>query len=239
MLLASSINVEPGETVLLGALTTNNPGPPRELAINGTPIVMLRDKRLPANRRKPNGGPIFYNQYSFPMKIETAVLASAQTPPLSSSAEGYYGNVDGDDTKKVFYAYLFEYGGTGQLLVDPKTTPQISIERAPQFRDRGTSMEVEARGTLTTHHVIGPAPVQQLKFTATDENGISFDLPGGLDIRFDQREQGFIRWRLRDQYAKVGDLGREPIKLRVENISASAFLGTNVTDEYDAEFRAP
>lgn len=85
---ADSVNVEPSETVLLGALTQNNAGPPLDLSINGPPIVMLRDKRLPANRKLARGDPVFYNQYSFPMKIETAVLATAQATPLPSSAEG-------------------------------------------------------------------------------------------------------------------------------------------------------
>ncbi len=236
-LLATSVNVEPGETVLIGALTKNNPGPPLELAINGTPIVMLQDRRLPANRLQPMGNPVFHNQYALPMKIESAIVANSQVDPLPSVVEGYYGTDPADPSKRVFYAFAFEYGDTGILLRDPVTTPQVSIERPPQFRDRGAAIEVEARGTLTTHHILGAPPVQLLRFLATDEQGVAFPLPGNLDLRFDEVEPGFTRWRLRDQYAKVGNLNRIPFKLQVENVSATLITGTPVTDEYEAEFR--
>ena len=238
-LLADSIAIEPGETVLLGALTLNLPGAAgsqRQLAINGTPIIMLTDARLPSNRKQPTGPITYYNQYALPMDVASAKLAKDDL--LSSSAEGYYGKDISDPTKSVFYAFLFEYGGTGTLLEAAATRPQISIERAVQFRDRGASIEVEARGVFTTSHINGPVTPQQLKFTATDENGTAFDLPNNLDVRFDVPEPGFIRWRLRDRYTKVGNLANIPVRLRVENVTATNASGITVADEYEAEFRA-
>ncbi len=237
VLVADSVAVEPGETVLLGALTLNSPvnppGSQPQLAINGTPIVMLTDSRLPSNRWQPTGPIVYYNQYGLPMDINSALLATVD--PVPSSAEGYYGKDLNNPAKSIFYAFLFEYGGTGTLL-DPNT-PQISIERSAQFRDRGTSIEVEARGAYTTSHLADPTSPQQLKFTATDENGIDFVLPNNLDVRIDVSRTGFVRWRLRDRYTKVGNLANIPIKLRVENLTASNASGTTVADEYDAEFR--
>lgn len=230
---ANFITVEPAETVLLGALTENSPGTPRLLRINGCPIVMLTDDRMPANPDDPTA-PIFMNQYGFPIKIESADLSATVAAPAPTSAEGYFAGGN-------FHAFLFEYGGTGTLLVDPANTPQVSLERA-SYRDRGNEFEVEARGFVTTSHQLAGSP-QNIRVYRVDinpstgqevKNSIN---PTDLDI--DRVEDGFERWRFRSRRPKPGGfLSGVPLLIRVENLSGNdPATGQPAFDETEPDVR--
>lgn len=230
LMLADFLTVEPAETVLLGALTQNAAGTPRLLKINGVPIVMLTDTRMPANLENPMS-PIFKNQYGFPMKIETAVLSpSGPTPnpaPPPSSAEGYF-------AAGTFFAFLFEYGDTGTLLKDPVTTPQISIERAA-YRDEGARIRFEARGFVTSAHAGGA--IQNVELFRVDLNpatGQQVETP--IDsARVEVVEPGFQRWRVEFRDNKPGGfLAGVPLKVVVKNHS-----GGDVKDETVPDVREP
>lgn len=219
LMLADFLTVEPAETVLLGALTQNAAGTPRQLRINGVPIVMLTDPRMPANPDDPPN-PIFMNQYGFPMKIETAVLSpTGPTPtpaPAPSSAEGYFAG-------GVFHAFLFEYGGTGTLEEDPATTPQISMERAA-YRDEGTRIRFEARGFVTSAHAAGA--IQNVELFRLDFNPAA----GGVQetpidtARVEVVEAGFQRWRVEFRGNKPGGfLAGIPLKVIARNHTGPAF----------------
>lgn len=216
---ADFINVEPAETVLLGALTANSPGNPRNLRINDCPIEMLTDPRMSANPDDP-ANPIFMNQYGFPMKIESATVSptgpTPNPPPAPSSVEGYFSG-------GVFHAFLFEYGGTGQLLTDPSVVPQISMERA-SYRDRGNEFEVEARGFVTTSHVPASSPLQDVRVFRVDRNPATGQLVENQipqsDLDIDRIETGFERWRFRARRLKSGGfLSGAPLLIRVKNLS--------------------
>jgi hypothetical protein len=214
---ADFLAVEPTETVLLGALTANSIGPPHDLRINGVRIVMLTDSRMSSNPENA-GTPIFLNQYGFPFRIASAVLTpvgpTPTPPPAPSSAEGYFALGD-------FHAFLFEYGGTGTLVIDPTVTPQVSIERA-LVRDRGPDYEVEARGAVTTSHAAAGAPRQQVDVFRLDFNsatGVWEESGGPLGpASIDLREPGFERWRFRGQINKTGGIfDTLPQRIRVKN----------------------
>lgn len=213
---ADFLQVEPSETVLLGALTENLPGTPRSLKINRAPVVMLNDSRLSSNPENP-AVPIFLNQYALPMKIESAAIVppgpAPNPPPGPTSAEGYY--ADG-----VFHAFLFEYGGTGELAVDPRTTPQISMIRA-QYRDRDAQFEIDARGFLTTAHAPPGSPPQSVEVFRVDIDPTTrarIETP--LDrATIDAREPGFERWRLVVRRNKPANLSGIPVAILVKNHS--------------------
>ena len=219
---ADFITVEPAETVILGALTANQPGPPRVLKINGCPIEMLTDDRMPSNPADP-ANPVFMNQYGFPMNINSATVSpngpTPTPPPAPSSAEGYFAN-------GVFHAFLFEYGGTGQLSVDPAVTPQVSLERA-SYRDRGNEFEVEARGFVTTSHVPAGSAEQSIRLFRVDRNPttgllVENQIPASNsnDLDIDRIEPGFERWRFRTRRTKPsGFLSGVPLLIRVKNLS--------------------
>lgn len=226
---ANFLEVEPAETVLLGALTQNSPGVPRQLKINGTPIVMLNDPRMPSNPTSP-AIPIYKNQYGFPMKIETATLSpvgpTPTPPPPPSSAEGYFAG-------GAFHAFLFEYGDTGKLLSDPVTVPQISIERAA-YRDEGTRIRFEARGFVTSAHAGGA--VQDVELFRVDRDpatGLLQETPvdsASLDVV----EPGFQRWRVEFRGNKPGGfLSGIPLKVIARNHSGP------VSDETEPDIREP
>lgn len=216
---ADFISVEPAETVLLGALTANLPGNPRNLRINGCLIEMMTDDRMPANADDP-ANPIFMNQYGFPMQIDSATVSptgpTPNPPPAPTSAEGYFSG-------GVFHAFLFEYGGTGLLLTDPAVVPQISLERA-SYRDRGDEFEVEARGFVTTSHVPAGSPLQNVRVFRLDRNPINGqivenEIPAD-DLDQVQIEAGFERWRFRTRRDKTaGFLSGVPLLIRVKNLS--------------------
>ncbi len=235
---ADFVDVEPSETVLIGALTRVSPVAASPLAINGVDVFMLRDTRLPANRKNKNGAPVFYNQYSFPMKIDSAVPSdTAGASEAPSSVEGYYGDHPTDAGKKAFHAFLFEYGDTGKLVDDPVATPQISIERAPQFRDEGTLWNVRARGTLSALHPNASPLNQQLMLFIVNDQGAAIPIPGGLDIELDDLDDGFVRWRLRTELAKSGVLVDPPRALLIRNITAEQMTGKAVFDTYEIDVR--
>jgi hypothetical protein len=213
---ADFIHVEPSENVILGALTQNDPGTPRQLAINGVPIVMLTDPRIPANAADP-ANPIYLNQYGFPMEIESALLTPAdptppppQEPPAPSSAEGY---LAGD----TFYAFLFEYGGTGTLQIDPAITPQISMERA-SYRDDGTGIRVEARGFVTTSHTTPSEPDVEL-FRVDFDPTTNQEVESPIDVAdVDAVEPGFASWRVQFRGNKPGGFqSGAPLRIVVKN----------------------
>jgi hypothetical protein len=213
---ADFLQVEPGETVLLGALTENLPGPPRSLKINKAPVVMLNDPRLSSNPENP-AVPVFLNQYALPMKIDSAAIVTPTPDPnptlVPTSAEGYFAG-------GVFHAFLFEYGGTGILAADPRTTPQISMIRA-QYRDRGAQFEVDARGFLTTAHAPPGSPPQSVEVYRVDidpTTGKRVETP--LDrATIDAREPGFERWRLVVRRNKSGPFQGIPTAIVVKNHS--------------------
>lgn len=215
VLLADFMTVEPAESVLLGALTQNSAGTPRQLRINGVPIVMLTDSRMPANP-DDSANPIYMNQYGFPFKIETALLSptgpTPVPPPAPTSAEGYFAN-------NVFHAFLFEYGGTGTLLNDPVAVPQISMERA-SYRDEVTRVRFEARGFVTSAHD-GDA-IQDVELFRVDLNpatGSMQETP--IDSASVERvEPGVQRWRVEFRGNKPGGfLSGVPLKVLVKNHS--------------------
>lgn len=207
---ANFIDVEPAESVLLGALTQNTTGNPPTLRINGSPVVMLTDPRMPANSDDP-ANPLYHNQYGFPMDISSAVVSpngpTPIPPPAPTSAEGYFAS-------GTFHAFLFEYGGTGTLLQDPAVIPQISMERAA-YRDRGAQFEIEARGFATASH---GAPNEDIELFRIDldaagnpvERSVS---PADIDVV----EPGFVRWRVRERTNKPAGLNNHPILIRVKN----------------------
>ena len=235
---ADFIDVEPSETVLIGALTRVSPAAASPLAINGVDVFMLRDSRLPANRKNKNGAPVFYNQYSFPMDINSAVTSdTAGATDAPSSVEGFYGDHPTDAGKKAFHAFLFEYGDTGVLADRPDVTPQISIERAPQFRDEGTLWNVRARGTLSALHPNVSPLNQQLMLFVLNDQGAAMPIPGGLDIDLDDLNDGFVRWRLRTELAKSGVLVDPPRALLIRNITAEQMTGKAVFDTYEIDVR--
>jgi len=234
---ADFIKVEPAETVLLGALTANSPG---NLRINGCLIEMLTDDRMPANPIDP-ANPIFMNQFGFPMKIASAAVSptgpTPNPPPAPSSVEGYF---MGDR----FYAYLFEYGGTGQLLIDPAVVPQISLGRA-SYRDRGNNFEVQARGFVTTSHVPAGSPLQDVRVFRVDRNPTTGQLveteipPDKLEI--DRVEAGFERWRFQTRQPKQnGLLSGVPELIRVKNLSGIVTgTGLPVSAQIEPDVREP
>lgn len=228
VLLADFIEVEPAESVLLGALTENAAGTPRKLRINGVPVVMLTDPRMPANPDNP-AVPIYQNQYGFPMKIETATLSptgpTPTPPPAPSSAEGYFAG-------GTFHAFLFEYGGTGSLLQDPIATPQIVMERA-SYRDEGTRIRFDARGFVTDSHAGGaPQNVELFRVDINPATGLEQETP--IDrAATDVVEAGFQRWRVDFKGNKPGGfLAGVPLKVVVRNHSgpASAELEPDVRE---------
>ncbi|WP_105355359.1 hypothetical protein [Blastopirellula marina] len=184
---ANFIDVEPSESVLLGAVTQNDAGSPRQISINGAPISMLTDARLCSNPDNP-GQPIYVNQYGFAINPASIQLGSSEAVP--TSAEGYYaaGN---------FHAFLFEYGGSGDLAVVPPTTPQLSIERA-DYREDGSLVHYDVRGFATRFHLPNGAPNQSIDIYRLDFNPAT-----GLHERMridsadvETRETGYERWRL-------------------------------------------
>ena len=235
---ADFIDVEPSETVLIGALTRVSPTAASPLAINGVDVFMLTDARLPANRKNKNGAPVFYNQYSFPMKISSAIPSDVVgATDVPSSVEGYYGDHPTDPGKKAFHAFLFEYGDTGTLADDPVVTPQISIERSPQFRDEGALWNVRARGTLSALHPNASPLNQQLMLFVVNDQGAALPVPGGLDVELDDLNDGFVRWRLRTELAKTGVLVDPPRALLIRNITAEQMTGKMVSDTYEIDIR--
>jgi hypothetical protein len=222
--LADFLTVEPGETVVLGALTKNDPGVPggqRVIEVNGMLVEMLTDARLPSNPDNPVA-PIYENQYGFPMKIETAPLSplgpNPTTAPAPSSVEGYFSETN----EGKFYAFLFQSGDTGVLATDPAITPQIVIERV-EYRDRGAQIEYDARGAVTTAHQNPPSPLgQDVQLFRVDIDPLT-----NLEVEtsigratIDTREPGFERWRFRDRPAKPsGFRAGVPIKFRAKNLS--------------------
>lgn len=210
---ADFMDVEPAESVLLGVVTRNDSGSPRELEINGVPVSMLTDARLCSNPDDPSS-PIFQNQFGFPIDPNSIQLGSAE--PLPSSAEGYFAS-------GTFHAFLFEYGGTGTLATDPTTTPQISIERA-SYRDEGTRVRYEARGFATTAHST-PGTAQDIEFFRLDLNPASGQLePMRLDsAETDDVEPGFVRWRAELRGNKPGGFrSGAPLFLMVRNNNGNA-----------------
>jgi hypothetical protein len=228
LMLADFLQVEPAETVLLGALTQNTAGTPRQIRINGVPIAMLTDVRMPANPDDP-ATPIFMNQYGFPFRIETAVLTptgpTPNPPTAPSSVEGYFAG-------NVFHAFLFEYGGTGTLVRDPVTTPQISMERAA-YRDEGTRVRFEARGFVTSAHAGGAIQnVELFRVDLDPATGALQETPVD-SARVEIVEAGFQRWRVEFRGNKPGGfMAGVPLKVIVKNHSgpASAELEPDVRE---------
>jgi hypothetical protein len=214
LFLADFIHVEPSENVILGALTRNDAGTPRQLAINGIPIEMLTDPRIPANEDDP-ANPIYLNQYGFAIKIASALLTPTgptPMPPPPSSAEGYL--ADGK-----FYAFVFEYGDTGTLEIDPAITPQISMERA-SYRDDGTEIRVEARGFVTTSHTTTSEPDVEL-FRVDFDPSSNQEVESPIDVAdVENVETGFARWRIQFRGNKPGGIqSGAPLRIVVKNHS--------------------
>lgn len=214
VLTANTIEVEPSENVLIGALTENAAGVPRKLRINGVPIVMLTDHRIPSNPEDP-GQPLYLNQFGFPMKIESAELSpigpTPNPPPPPTSAEGYFAHGE-------FHAFKFEYGKSGELVLDPALVPQIAIERA-QYRERGSQYELETRGAVTTAHSTAPPDVEVFRVdeTALGPRETPIDR-ADIDIV----EAGYARWRLSGRFNKPPGLPNAPAVIRVKNNAVSA-----------------
>ena len=166
--LANHIQVDPGEMVLIGAVTGNNG---TTVQVNTVDVVPLTDPRFSTNPASidlnpipptvlpPLRTPLYKNASGF--AITLASITPDPTTPLppgaaalpSTAVQGYFAGGK-------MHASSIEYGGAGLLaaLADPTLPmdhPRISIERA-DVRDLGTTFDIEVRGFISA-----PPPLSQ------------------------------------------------------------------------------
>ena len=193
---AEDVFVEPAENVMLGILTANNAG---ALSINGVPIVMLNDPRMPANPVQDVNG--------------IAIIPASIPVGTGASAEGYFAN-------GVFNAFLVE-AEQGTPVI---STPQVTItralgrERIPNIR-RGD--EVEVRGSCTTTHA--PAATTQ-SIIVYRIDGATQTLLGTGTATVDPALPGVANFVFRVTTPPSNDpiLGTCPTTVRVVNNSVGA-----------------
>ncbi len=250
VLLANHLAVEPGETVLIGAVTGNDG---TKVSINTVDIAPLTDSRLSTNPAAP-GTPVFLNDSGFEITLASILPdpTTAQVPgaaPLpATAAEGYFANGQ-------FHAFLIEYGQPGLLASLPDAAlpidyPRISIERA-QVRVEANGFEIEIRGSLSAppplsagNHVL-EFRVRDMKvgtFGTLDSNweyrqsedasNITNMVDEG-EIRVDQVSAGGApitlipptqRWRFRGILPKSGLHSLPPERFEVRNVTAELFF---------------
>ncbi|MCY2977109.1 MAG: hypothetical protein NTU79_00355 [Planctomycetota bacterium] len=168
--LANHIQVDPGEMVLIGAVTGNNG---TTVQVNTVDVVPLTDPRfstnpisidlnpIPPTVLPPLRTPLYKNASGFPVTLESITPDPTTPQPAGASAlpstavQGYF--ADGK-----MHASSIAFGGAGLLaaLADPMLPidhPRISIERA-DVRDLGTTFDIEVRGFITA-----PPPFSQVE----------------------------------------------------------------------------
>lgn len=166
-----SIAIEPGESVIEGAITLNAAG---DIQINGVKIVPLPD---PATNPRMPGKPL-QNEEGFDIKSETIINNSFGV------ANGYFA-ADG-----VFHAY--EIQATGSL---KSTAPQISIIRT-EARNGAAQYALKLRGFVTTSHLTAGLPRPRIVIFRQDKDASGQLQPTILGSASPAARAGvpFVRW---------------------------------------------
>jgi len=193
---ATDVFVEPSENVAIGAVTANTG---TQISVNGTPVVLLEDPRIPAGPVKDANG------------IE--ILLSSIPVGTGAAIEGYY-------SEGTFYAFLIEADQGTPVNIQPQVviTRALGRERTPNNR-RGD--EVEVRGTCTIPHA-PTATTQDIRVFRVD-SGVETLLGTGTAI-VDPAVPGIAAFTFRTVTAPSTSpvLGVCPTTVRVVNISAGA-----------------
>lgn len=183
-----SIQIEPGETVLVGPVTKNDAA---GFAVNGVMIALLIDARLPAESPR--------SEFAFPIQLDTVPLLSP------ASVEGYLGD-NGE-----FQAFIIE--ADGELSTDPVTTPQISIMRA-EARSEGASYRLRVRGAVTTAHVIAAGRRAVVEIYRVDSTGETFLADASANIG---AVRTAVRWDLDEEFITLpAPLNSPPTSIRAK-----------------------
>lgn len=124
VLLATDLHVEPAENVLVGPVASPGAG----MTVNGVPVVLSTDPRLPAS-------PV-QNEFGFEI-VPTTITADSTT-----SAEGYFASGQ-------FYSFLVMADDPAATLVN--SNPQVSVTRAILRRKQG-EWRLDMRGAVTMAH---------------------------------------------------------------------------------------
>jgi hypothetical protein len=209
-LAASEITIEPSENVIVGGITRNDDGPPRQIEVNGVLIALIEDTRLKA-------APV-RNEFGFDVKPETITI------DMPASVEGYFSGGK-------FHAFVLEVDGPALLV---NANPQVSVLRA-QGRSRGAEYDLDARGAITTSHAT-VGQTQRIEIYRVDvvggvpvENRI-----GGLQVRV--IAGGFSKWRFDERItAGPGFLANPPTMIRTYNSSVTP---SAVSADFEVEIRA-
>lgn len=206
---ASKIEVEPGETLILGIVSQIIPGPPASVAVNGVPIDFLTDDRLKASAPR--------NEFGFDIKLESVLR------DMPASVSGYY-------AAGKFQAYLFEVDGPATLTT---TAPQVSILRA-QSRARGAENDVDVRGAITTENIAVGTQQRVDIFRVDIVNGQPEETRlGGTQARV--IAGGFTKWRFDERItAGPGILAEPPKLVRAYNVSLTT---PPVSADFEVEVR--
>jgi hypothetical protein len=194
---AEDVFVEPAENVMLGVVTANNAG---ALSINGVPITMLNDPRMPAKPVQDVNG--------------IAIIPASIPVGTGASAEGYFAN-------GVFNAFLVEAEQGTPVNVAPQVTITRALgrERTPNNR-RGD--EVEVRGSVTTTHAAPGVTTQTVRIFRID--GTTQTVLGTATATVDPLTPGVATFVFRVTTPATNNaiLGVCPTTVRVVNISAGA-----------------
>lgn len=193
---ADDVFVEPSENVALGVVTANTG---TQISINGIPVELLTDARMPAQPVKDVNG------------IE--ILLSSIPVGTGASVEGYF-------SEGIFYAFLIEaeQGTPVNAAAQVVITRALGRERTPNNR-RGDELEI--RGTCTTFHAPG-ATSQNIRVFRVD--GVTQTLLGSGTAIVDPAVPGIAAFTFRTVTAPTSNpvLGACPTTIRVVNISAGA-----------------
>ena len=188
-----SITIEPGETVIVGPVTTNAAG---DFRVNGVKIIALPDAAT--NPRLPGLPP--RNEEGFNIKLDTVAINAI------ASVEGYYGN------DNAFHAFIID--APGDLTT---TDPQISIQRA-EARNRGAEYDIKMRGFITVSHVTAGSPRPRVEIFRMD-NGQKTVL--GSDSPTVPAGAAFVRWRIEASItALAAPLNVAPDKIFAQYVNA-------------------
>jgi hypothetical protein len=188
-----SITIEPGETVIVGPVTTNAAD---DFRVNGVKIVLLPDATT--NPRLPGLPP--RNEEGFKIKLDTVPINAI------ASVEGYYGN------DNAFHAFIID--APGDLTT---TDPQISIQRA-EARNRGAEYDIKMRGFITVGHLTPGSPRPRVEIFRLD-NGQKTVL--GSDSPTVPAGAQFARWRFEASItALAAPLNVAPGKIFAQYLSA-------------------
>ena len=208
-LAATEISIEPSENVIVGGITRNDNGTPRQIEVNGVPIALIEDARLKA-------APV-RNEFGFEVKPETITI------DMPASVEGYYAGGK-------FNAFLLEVDGPAQLV---NLNPQVSILRA-QGRSRGAEYDLDARGAITTAHATVGQTERVEIYRVDMVGGVSVENRiGGLQVRV--VAGGFSKWRFDERItAGPGFLANPPTMIRAYNASVTP---NAVSADFEVEIR--